>query len=233
MRLAGIPLWRGPPCEVEHQSVGGLGRRRERIFGALALLLGNQPLLDRDFPLPVGQPSECERDDEAGGEAAGGLPRCRSAAALGDKSLRLRGGLRRTARPRGDPAFRLLQRRRAQQEPTGTAGCQPAAREFAELGVLPDPADVGLQRLGKLIGACLEAVRLIEENEIQPTQRLGGRTVVNAPAYDRRNALVERDRMPDLLERHLRCHRVGRQQETTVSAREINASMRFHQSSKA
>jgi hypothetical protein len=172
--------------------------------------------------LPVGQPSECERDDEAGGEAAGEkvAPPCRSAAALGDKSLRLRGGLRRTARPRGDPAFRLLQRRRAQQEPTGTAGCQPAAREFAELGVLPDPADVGLQRLGKLIGACLEAVRLIEENEIQPTQRLGGRTVVNAPAYDRRNALVERDRMPDLLERHLRCHRVGRQQENdSIGAR--------------
>jgi hypothetical protein len=33
--------------------------------------------------------------------------------------------------------------------------------------VLPDPADVGLQRLGELIGARLEAYRVIEENEVR------------------------------------------------------------------
>jgi hypothetical protein len=33
--------------------------------------------------------------------------------------------------------------------------------------VLPDPANVSLQRLGKLIGAQLEASRVTEKNEIQ------------------------------------------------------------------
>ena len=37
------------------------------------------------------------------------------------------------------------------------AGCRPVARRFAELGVLPDPTDVGLQRFGELIGARLKA----------------------------------------------------------------------------
>jgi hypothetical protein len=34
--------------------------------------------------------------------------------------------------------------------------------------VLPDPANVGLQRLGKTIGALLEVRRVIEKNEVEP-----------------------------------------------------------------
>jgi hypothetical protein len=36
------------------------------------------------------------------------------------------------------------------------------ASGFAELGVLPDPADVGLQRLGEPIGARLELGGIIK-----------------------------------------------------------------------
>ena len=73
-------------------------------------------LLDGDAALPVGKTGERERDDEAGRKTAGEdvAPPCRAAPALGDEGLRLRGRLRRAARPRGDPALGFLQRRRAQ-----------------------------------------------------------------------------------------------------------------------
>jgi hypothetical protein len=34
--------------------------------------------------------------------------------------------------------------------------------------VLPDPANVGLQRLGEPIGTLLETRRVIEKNEVEP-----------------------------------------------------------------
>lgn len=73
-----------------------------------------------------------------------------------------------------------------------------------------DPADVGLQRLGKLIGARLKAGWVIEENEVQPTQRLGRRAIVHPPAYYWRQALVERSRMRNLFQRYLGGNGVGR-----------------------
>ena len=105
--------------------------------------------------------------------------------------------------------LRLLQHGRAQKEPTGTASRRPAARDFAELGVLPDPADVGRKRLGKLTGVRFETVRVIEENKIQPAQRLRCRAVLDPPTHDRRYALIQRNRVGDLFERHVRRHRVG------------------------
>ena len=86
--------------------------------------------------------------------------------------------------------------------------------------MLPDPTDVRVQRLGQLVGAGLKAGRVIEENKVQPPQRLGHCAVIGAPADDGREALVERRRMRDLLERHLGRHRLGRQHEHySVSAR--------------
>jgi chorismate-pyruvate lyase len=72
------------------------------------------------------------------------------------------GRLRRTARARGDPPLGLLKNGRTQQQPTR------AARSLAELGVLPDPADVRLERVGEPIGALLETRRIVEENEVEP-----------------------------------------------------------------
>ena len=140
---------------VEDERVGGLGRGRERVFGALALLVGDLPLLHGDAALPVGEAGQYQSDQKAGGEAAGEdvAPPRRAAAALGDEGLRLLGRRRRVGRPRGDPAFGLLQHRRAQQQPAGAAGRRPLPRGFAIGGVLPDPADVGLQRIGEPVEA--------------------------------------------------------------------------------
>ena len=86
-------------------------------------------------------------------------------------------------------------------------------RGFAELGVLPDPADVGLQRLRKLIGARIKAMWVIEENEVQPSQRLGHHAVFDAPADNRCKTLVQRGRVRNLLESDIRGDRVGREDE--------------------
>ena len=53
--------------------------------------------------------------------------------------------------------------------------------------------------------------RIIEENEIQPPQRLGHRAVFHTPADDRREALVERGGVRDFLERHVRSDGVRRE----------------------
>ena len=82
-----------------------------------------------------------------------------------------------------------------------------------QFGVLSDPADVGLQRLGKLICARLEARQIVEENEIQSPQRLRDRWVLHPPAYNRREALFEQGRVRHLLERHFGGNRIGRQRE--------------------
>ena len=221
--------------QVEYQTVGGLGRRRERVLGAFALLFGDLPLFEGDAPLPIGQAGKRERDHETGGEAAGEdvTPPGGAASAFGDEGSRLLGRRRRAARARSNPALGLLQSRRTQQQTAGAVGPRPVPRQLAEFGVLPDPGDVGLQRLGKLIGARFEAVRIIEENKIQPPQRLGRRVVLDTSAHDRRKTLVERGGVGDLLECHVRRHRVGREHEHDGIGAEISASMRFHQSSKA
>ena len=138
--------------------------------------------------------------------------------------------------PRGREAIQ-----RSASSSTGERSSSPPGRPAAAqrraaspiLGVLPDPADVGLQRLGKLIGARLEARRIVEENEVEPPQRLRHRAVFHAPADDRREALVERGRVRDLLQRHVGGDRVGREHEHDRVGRPISAWMRFHQSSKA
>ncbi len=79
--------------------------------------------------------------------------------------------------------------------------------------MLPDPADVGLQRLGKLIGARLEAGRVIEENEVQPPQRLRYGTNFDAPADDRRKTLIERGRVRNFLQRYIGGHCIRRDHE--------------------
>ena len=65
------------PRQVEDETVGGLRCRREGVFGALALLLGNLPLfigktllLNRDAPLPKGERREGQGDQKSGGKAA-------------------------------------------------------------------------------------------------------------------------------------------------------------------
>src|ERR1700733_7624632 len=60
-----------PLRQVEHQAVGGVGGGGERVFGALALLVGNLSLLDGNTALPVGEPGESERDDKTGRQATG------------------------------------------------------------------------------------------------------------------------------------------------------------------
>ena len=227
--------------QIEHETVGGLRRCRECVFGALALLLGNclarcDPLLlDGNSALPVGEAGERKRDDKAGGKAAGEdvAPSRRPAPARGDKCLGLRGRLRRAARARGDPALGLLQSRRAKQKPARVAGESPPPRRFAEFRVLPDPADVGPQRLGKLIGARLEACRVIKENEFSRCSASG-----IAPSSTRRQTIGAKRLLSEAacatsLSATSDATASGESTNTTVSAWPISASMRFHQSSKA
>ena len=139
--------------------------------------------------------------------------RVAATSARGDEGLRLRGRLRRAARPRRNPALGLFENRRAQQQAAGPAGASPPPRRFAELGVLPHPANIGLQRLGKPIGALLKTRRVIEENEVEPLQRLRDSAVIRAPADDGREALVERGGVRDFLERHVGGDGIGREHE--------------------
>jgi hypothetical protein len=49
----------------------------------------------------------------------------------------------------------------------------PETRGFTELGVPPDPTNVGLQCLRKLVRALLELSGVIKEDEIQPRSASG------------------------------------------------------------
>jgi hypothetical protein len=179
--------------QVEDEAVGGLGRGGEGILGALALLLGNLPLLDGYAALPVSDACQDQRNNKSGRKAAGEdvAPPCRAAPALGDEGLRLFGRRRRVGWARGDPAFGVFERRRAQLEPAGTSARRPLPGGFAIVGVLPDPANVGLQGCGKPVDARIELRWIIEENEIQLSQWLGRCAVLNPPAHDRRKAFVQ------------------------------------------
>src|SRR5262249_39796704 len=54
---------------------------------------------------------------------------------------------------------------------------------------------------------------IIEENEIEPSQRLRYGAIVNPLAHDRREALAQGCSVRDFLERHLRLHGIRRESE--------------------
>jgi hypothetical protein len=63
--------------------------------------------------------------------------------------------------------------------------------------MLSDPANVGLECLGKPIGARLKARGVIKKDEVKPPQCLGYRAICDTLADDRREPLVERGRVRD------------------------------------
>ena len=142
------------------------------------------------------------RKDKASGETAGEeiTPPRRSPPAFGDENcVSSVGG---AGAPRGRVA---IQRsacssagERSNKPPGRLAVDQRSASSPKSVCCLIQPMSV-CSALGKPIGAGLEAVRVIEKNEIKPPQRPGHGAVIDAPAHDRRNALVQRDGMRDLL----------------------------------
>ena len=225
-----------PLRQVEDETVGGLRRGRERVFGALALLVCDLPLLDGNAALPIGEPGEHERDEQPGGETARenvAPPGC-AAPALGDERLGLLGWRGHVGRARGDPALGLLQRRRAQQQPARAAGGRPVARGFAELGVLPDPADVGS-------AAPRQADRRSPRKRVGSSKKMkfSRRSASGvAPSSTRRQTIGAKRLLSEAayatsLSATSEATASGESTNTTVSARQISASMRFHQSSKA
>jgi hypothetical protein len=87
--------------------------------------------------------------------------------------------------------------------------CQdPAACHLAELGVLPDPANVSGDSLGQAIRVRLELRFVVKEDEVQPRNSFGYLLVFNLPPHDRGEALVQRSCKLDFLERHLGGDRV-------------------------
>jgi hypothetical protein len=69
--------------------------------------------------------------------------------------------------PHGREAIQRSASSRAGERSTSPSECpatDPPARGFAELGVLPDPSDVGLQRLDQLIDARLEMSWFVEKD---------------------------------------------------------------------
>jgi hypothetical protein len=89
----------------------------------------------------------------------------------------------------------------------------PALRKFAELRVPSDPLKVSEQCLSKPIGVHLEAAIVIKKNVVQSPQRLGHYAAFHPPVENRRETLVERGRVGDLLRANLRSNRVGGEHE--------------------
>ena len=113
-RLAGIPTASRNCCARSNTRPFAVSVAAASVSSArLRCWVGDLPLLNRNLPLPERQSGKHQRDNEAGRKAAGEdvAPPARSAAALGDKALGLRGRLRRAARTRSNPALRLLQHR--------------------------------------------------------------------------------------------------------------------------
>ena len=67
--------------------------------------------------------------------------------------------------------------RRAQQQSTRAVPFHPTTRRFAKLSVSSDPADIGLERFSELIGTGCKLRGIVEENEIEPPQRLRHRII--------------------------------------------------------
>jgi hypothetical protein len=211
-----------PLGNVEDEAFGRFLRQLEIARGLVALLvrlslvlLRDGALLDRYSALPIGESGKAERQDEPGGEAAGKdlAAAGRRLPALPDDGLGLLGGGRRPFRPRGYPAFGFLQHRRPQQQPTRPLGHSPSPRLFTELGMLPDPTDIGVERFSELVRALLEPRRIIEEDEIRLRQCVRYRFGLHWAAHDWRKALVEGGCECDLSQRHIRCDGIGAEDE--------------------
>jgi hypothetical protein len=84
---------------------------------------------------------------------------------------------------------------------------------FAVLGMLPDPFDIGPERIAELLDAVREQSCIVEEDEVEACECFRHERVIHAPDDDRREALVERRRKRDLLGADLGGHRVGTEQE--------------------
>ena len=63
---------------------------------------------------------------------------------------------------------------------------------FAVLGMLPDPVDIGRQRIAEPIETVCKHYFVIEEDEVEARKRLRHLLVVNSPKHDRREAFVQR-----------------------------------------
>jgi hypothetical protein len=57
--------------------------------------------------------------------------------------------------------------------------------------MLPNPTNVCLQRLGKFVRTVAKSGWIIEEDEIQPSQRLWYGRIFDPPVQDRSKALVK------------------------------------------
>ena len=60
------------------------------------------------------------------------------------------------------------------------------------MGMLPDPVDIGRQRIAEPIETVCKHYFVIEEDEVEARKRLWHLLVVNSPKRDRREAFVQR-----------------------------------------
>ena len=90
---------------------------------------------------------------------------------------------------------------------------------FAELGMLPDPADIGLQCFGKSIGACFKRVRIVEKDEVKPPQRLRYRGVSTRRQTIGANRLFSEAAYATSFSATSEATASGESTKTTVSAR--------------
>jgi len=80
---------------------------------------------------------------------------------------------------------------------------------LAVFGMFPDPVDIGCKRIAQPIDPVCKLRVIVEENEVEPRQRLRHQLVVHSLEDDRREAFVERGRESDLLGADLRGNCIG------------------------
>src|SRR5262249_4923293 len=133
------------------------------------VLRSDAPLLSSDAALPIRNSSKRKRQDQHCGQAGDEnvAPPSSLLSAPSNESLRLLSRRRRSLWLRTNPPLGLLQRRRAQEQPCRAFRQRPATCQLAKVRVLPDPVDVGVERLGQPICALLELRFIIEEDETQ------------------------------------------------------------------
>ena len=133
--------------------------------------------------------------------------------ALPDERLRLLGRRRRacaaarrsSAPPAPAPASAAAARSALRQ--------RPAPRLLAELGVLPDPGDVGVERLGEPVRALLEPRCVVEEDEVQLRERLRHRLSSTGRHTIGAKRLFSEAANATSLQRDIGGHRIGAQHE--------------------
>src|ERR1700722_10254996 len=79
--------------------------------------------------------------------------------------------------------------------------------------MLPDPFDVGRQRLDEEIHGIVETILIAEEDEVETCQPFGYRLTLDLAMDDRREALVERGRECDFATADLGGDRIGTEYE--------------------